>query len=190
MKVPSRRMPKLPAASKRPLRQWQWLLCVTLVTGLLVIPAAALVVAIWRLPLLLFPLAAVIVTGTINTRAAERRMRELGASRPAESICEFARSFNCRSTDTWIIRAVYEELQDHVEMRYPRHPSFPVRAEDSIWQDLDVLPDEIDDIVGNIAQRTRRNLDGGEQNPFAAVETVRDLVMFFQHQTRLDQGAF
>jgi hypothetical protein len=82
-------------------------------------------------------------------------------------------------------RAVYEDLQDHLEMRYPRHPSFPVRADDSIWQDLDVLQDEIDGIVENIAARTRRSLEDAERNSISAVETVRDLVAFFQHQPRL-----
>ena len=39
-----------------------------------------------------------------------RRQRRVAMERQAESICSFARSFDCPATDTWILRAVFEEL--------------------------------------------------------------------------------
>src|SRR5688500_1243385 len=35
------------------------------------------------------------------------RQQRMQADRQAESLCTFARSFDCRTTDTWIVRAVY-----------------------------------------------------------------------------------
>lgn len=42
------------------------------------------------------------------------RIKRLAASRAGESICEFARSFERRRVDAWIIRAVYDELQEYL----------------------------------------------------------------------------
>jgi hypothetical protein len=130
-------------------------------------------------------LAAVFVRATINARAAVRRMRELVASLQNEGICDFARSFNCHVTDTGIIRAVYEDLQDHLEMRYPRHPSFPVRADDSNWQDLDVLIEAPPCSCCDVLYDPVYFVLDAERNSISAVETVRGLVAFFQHQPRL-----
>lgn len=47
----------------------------------------------------------------------KRREERLVADRQGESIGSFARSFDYRAIDTWIIRAVYEELQFYC--RYP-----------------------------------------------------------------------
>jgi hypothetical protein len=47
------------------------------------------------------------------------------------------------------------------------------------------LPAEIDDIVVNIAARTTRSLEDTQRNPIVAVETVRDLVAYYQYQPRL-----
>jgi hypothetical protein len=62
-------------------------------------------------------IAAALVLGTLasldalSTLACRRRLAGLAVGRPGESICTFARSFGRRAADTWVIRAVYEELQ-------------------------------------------------------------------------------
>jgi hypothetical protein len=113
-----------------------------------------------------------------------QRLRLLSASRAGESICQFARSFEVRRTDTWVLRAVYEELQD--ELRWIS-PAFPVRADDSLEDDLLIDSEDMDlEIVWSIAERARRSLEHPERNPFyARVVTVRDLVSFFLHQPRI-----
>jgi hypothetical protein len=139
----------------------------------------------------IFPLGRLLVGGSIlilalgsiafatarQTKLDMARQRRLASERAGESICTFARSFNCRETDTWIIRAVFEELGEWV--------SFPPRADDSLENDL-----KIDDlflvcIAEAVAQRTRRPLEGCEDNPFnEKVKSVRDLVSFFVHQEK------
>lgn len=116
-----------------------------------------------------------------SMKHVEEQLRYLIREREGESICEFARDFDARQVDTWIIRAVYEQLQsnlDHV------HPAFPVRASDRLKEDLHLDDDDLDiDIAPEIEQRTGRSLEGSKSNPyFGKVKTVRDLVMFFQAQ--------
>jgi hypothetical protein len=114
----------------------------------------------------------------------EQRLRQLPASRVDESICQFARSFEVRQTDTWVLRAVYEELQD--ELRWVS-PAFPVRADDSLEDDLLIDSEDMEfGIIWSIAERARRSLEHPERNPFhSRVVTVRDLVRFFLHQPRI-----
>jgi hypothetical protein len=118
-------------------------------------------------------------------RRGVRRLRQLPAARVDESICQFARSFEVRRTDTWVLRAVYEALQD--ELRWVS-PAFPVHADDSIKNDLLIDGEDLDlSIVWCIAERARRRLEHPERNPFSSrVVTVRDLVSFFVHQPRIE----
>jgi hypothetical protein len=115
----------------------------------------------------------------------EQHLRQRSASRAGESICQFARSFDVRGTDTWVLRAVYEALQDHL---YRVNPAFPVHADDAIGDDLLIDPEDLgEDIVWSIAGRARRSLDHPERNPFYRhIVTVRDLVSFFLHQPRIE----
>ena len=48
-----------------------------------------------------------------ETKRDEQYLRDLAAEREGESICQFARDFEMRQTDAWIVRAVYEQLQAH-----------------------------------------------------------------------------
>ena len=110
----------------------------------------------------------------------KRRLRRLAASRPDESVCTFARAFACRSTDTAIIRAVYEELQQYFRFAVP---AFPFRASDRFEDDLQLDHEDLDDLAAVIAHRARRTLASTESNPlYGRVHTVRDLVGFFAHQ--------
>ena len=67
-----------------------------------------------------------------------------------------------------------------------RGKPFPLRPGDRIYQDLRVHPDEIEDIVRDAAERTRRSFDDCERNPlYGQVETVGDAVLFLNHQQKL-----
>ncbi|MGC3980199.1 MAG: hypothetical protein QM808_02975 [Steroidobacteraceae bacterium] len=106
----------------------------------------------------------------------------LAASRKGESICEFARSFDERSVDTWVVRAVYEQLQEHLGSKY----QIPIRASDVFGQDLPIDSEDLDmDIASEIAQRTARSMDKMEANPlYGKVKTAADLVHFFNAQPK------
>src|SRR4051812_27052220 len=67
---------------------------------------------------------AIIVVGMALATFETRRLRRIASARPDDSICTFARAFDCRSTDAAIIRAVYEELQHYYAYVTP---SFPIR---------------------------------------------------------------
>jgi hypothetical protein len=111
----------------------------------------------------------------------EDHLRRLAGQREGESICEFARDFERRQIDTWIVRAVYEQLQQRLKHV---HPAFPVRATDRLKEDLHLDDDDLDmEIAEEVEQRTGRSLEASNVNPyFGKVGTVGDLVLFFQAQ--------
>ena len=113
----------------------------------------------------------------------KQQLRRLAAERSGESLCTFARAFDVRSTDSWVIRAVYEQLQDHLKGEYP---SFPLRPTDRLLEDLRLDSEDLDlDVAQEIAERTMRPLADPRQNPYyGKVNTVADLVAFFCAQAR------
>jgi len=91
------------------------------------------------------------------------------------TICHFARAFERRTVDTWILRATYEILSEGGK---------PIRADDHLSDLRDA--EEIDFEVLDVAARCGRSLDQPEANPFyATITTVRDLVLFLNHQPML-----
>jgi hypothetical protein len=117
------------------------------------------------------------------TKREEDILRNLATERDGESICEFARDFDTRVVDTWIVRAVYEQVQGQLKHV---HPAFPVRASDRLKEDLHLDDDDLDiDLAMQVEQRTGRSLDETKANPlFGKVKTVRDLVLFFHAQPK------
>lgn len=100
-------------------------------------------------------------------------------------MCQFARSINCRRVDTWVVRAVYEELQRSLPGTVP----VPLRVTDQLQRDLQLDADDLDDLIVDTAQRTSRSLAHTSANPlFGKVATVGDLVKFLNGQPRLVQG--
>ena len=101
--------------------------------------------------------------------------------RKSDSLCTFARHFDARKIDTWVIRAVYEQLQDYLD---GERVEFPIRPTDDVFTDL--LIDEEDfelDVVEEIAQRSGRSLERMEENPFyGKASVVENLVYFFNLQ--------
>lgn len=127
-----------------------------------------------------------IVTGySVKTEHAkiEKHFQQLYKEREGLSICEFAREFDAKVIDTWIIRAVYEELQDMLLTEQ----KIPIKASDNLFDTLMLDEEDIDlDLVEVIAQRTGRSLENNEINPYyGKVTTARNLVLFFNHQHRM-----
>src|SRR5579862_4102969 len=98
MKKISRWMPAAPVKT-RP--WWAW----PLVVLMLPIIGAALVLALACFPI-----------GWLLGVKHRRQMRAWALDRTGDSICTFVREFDVRRTDTWVLRAVYEELSRYVRV--------------------------------------------------------------------------
>jgi hypothetical protein len=111
-----------------------------------------------------------------------RSRRRLAASRQKESLCQFARSFD-RQTDTWSIRAVYEEVSRYLAVD---GRAIPVHRQDRCEKDLGIDPEDLDDVARDAAFRARRSMDDCAKNPlYGKVQTVGDLVTFLEYQPRI-----
>ena len=109
------------------------------------------------------------------------RSKKLATARADESICQFARSFDRNSSDTVLIRSVYETVQEHLGST-----PVPLRTDDRLLEDLDLDDDDLDEILIDAAELARRSLDSTASNPlYGRITTVRNLVEFLQHQPRL-----
>lgn len=122
----------------------------------------------------------------VLSRREALRLARMAQGRAGESICQFARSIDCRRVDTWVVRAVYEELQRSLSAAV----AVPLRLTDTLQSDLRLDADDLDDLVADMAQRARRSLADTSANPlFGEVTTVGDLVEFLQAQPRLPTGS-
>ena len=154
---------------------------------MLAVFAAALLGALWVHPFAVGGSALVLggVVAALGRREALRLAR-LAQSRAGESICQFARSIDCRRVDTWVVRAVYEELQRSL----PGKVAVPLRVTDHLQRDLGLDADDLDFLIEGLAQRAQRCLAHTSGNPlFGKVATVGDLVEFLQAQPRLPTSA-
>lgn len=150
--------------------------------GFVLLIAGGLGYGIWNRPVFLALLAGLACVGVFQNWQRKRALQKLAALRTTESICTFARGFDRKAVDTWIIRAVHEELQ-----MYVKHSGglCPIRATDRFEEDLHIDPEEMDELLPVIAQRTGRSTDNTESNPyFGKVSTVGDLVHFVNCQPR------
>ena len=155
----------MPARPNQEMGLFGSLLVILLMLGLLALPGLAW----WPLAFIVPAMAigATVVRWHADKREAERRR--------GESICSFARSFDRRVIDPWIIRGVYEEFSN----------SYPIRADDSLATDLGIEDEDLDDSIVVIAERIGRSLEDTASNPmFDKLSTVGDLVLFLQHQPR------
>ncbi|ROS02084.1 hypothetical protein EDC56_2535 [Sinobacterium caligoides] len=148
--------------------------------------AIAMVITIYQ-PMYLVVLAGIalilIVWSKIDQPKVEKHFLALCKERGRLSICEFAREFDPKVVDTWIIRAVYEQLQAAL----PTRQNVPIKAMDSLFDTLMLDEDDLNlDLSKEIAQRTGRSLESYESNPYyGKVTTARNLVLFFNHQARI-----
>jgi hypothetical protein len=140
-----------------------------------------LLLAIYLQPLLLWIVAGLTVLGLWLLWRERRHLARLAVQRQGESICQFARAFPRRQVDTWVLRAVYESLHGYLGGR------LPIRADDRLKQDLRLDDDDLDlDLLEEMARLSGRSLERSADNPwFDRVTSVRDLVLFLDHQPRL-----
>lgn len=130
-----------------------------------------------------FLILAFYVWETVINKREKRRLEGICSTRDEESICTFARSFSTRHVDTWVVRAAHQEVQQLMKSYVP---AFPVRASDSLLDDLHVDYDDIEDLLVDIAACSGHSLYETEKNPFyGKINTVRDLVLFVNAQPRL-----
>ncbi len=175
MRIPSRFMPRL---TRRPITPLGWaVLAVLAVAGLYLLYVRPFLVGGF----------AVILFGSflIMNARTKRHLARLAVARRGESIGTFARAFDPRTTDTWVVRAVYEQVQYWLRGYYP---SFPLRPTDRLKEDLEFDPEDLDlDLAGEISERTGRSMDESDKNPYyGKVKTVADMVSFFCAQPRSD----
>lgn len=131
--------------------------------------AIVLLSPLWAIPVAIGALLFLVWGAAYYKEDRERERR-------GESICTFVRSLPFRSLDTWILRAVYEELSE----------TGPVRASDHFERDLEMFDDDLDLVCEAIAKRCGRSLQFAEKNPHIGnVKTVADLILFLHHQPRL-----
>ena len=148
---------------------------------LLVAFVGALLWWIWEKPIILLFIMVIAVGIVIEQRNRKIKLDKLAQERKELSICEFARSFDCRSIDTWVIRAAYETIQDYVSTP---EALIPIKAEDDLTDVLEIDDEDLDvDLLVEILQRTSRSKEDTPSNPYyGKVKTVADLVYFVNAQ--------
>jgi hypothetical protein len=142
--------------------------------------------AVWVAPIIVVAaFSAVALIGFVaklDERRCREHLRSIAESRLGESICTFARALPVRQLDTWVVRAVFEQLQSRLGRFYQK---FPIRASDRLAEDLLVPEDADEELLLEIAQRAGRSAADLERNPyFGKVSTVEELVRFFCAQAR------
>ena len=126
---------------------------------------------------------AVLIGGAMFIEA--RRVATIRRERD-DTICDFRRSFDLRMVDPWIIRATCEAFGRWFDAKQVH---FPLRASDAIGNDLKIDPEDVEDLVHEVAQRAGYDISECEANPlYGKVETVGDFVMFFTHQPKSRQA--
>lgn len=175
MNLPSRLMPKVHRHGRSPVA---WV-----ILGAFVLLVLVCLGYFWFVhPVFTTAVVAILALATsVSAYNHKRKLATLAETRSGESICEFARGFERRSVDTWVVRAVYEQVQ---ELLRPSYANFPVRADDHLKDDLGIEMDDVEmDLAPVVAERTGRSLDHTESNPFfGRLTTAADLVHFFSAQ--------
>jgi hypothetical protein len=165
------------------LKRTRWALPVfaVLVAGLLIALHALVASTFFQSAVLAGALLVLFAASETDLKKRRLALSRLAATREGQSICEFARDFDARHVDTWVIRAVHESLQAELSHF---HPGFPVRASDRLLEDLQLDSDDLDMVVAvEVEQRTGRSLENVQNNPYyGRVKTVGDLVLCFQAQ--------
>lgn len=136
---------------------------------------------IWKAPYILLFVPAIFIWLYFDDKNWQKRISNLALEREGHNIGTFAKSFNCKSVDTWVIRAVYEQLQQYASTE---KTVLPILADDHLFNTLNIDKEDLADILmEEIAQRTGRSFDSFEKNPyFDNLNTVKDLVYFFDKQ--------
>ncbi len=186
---------------------WAWLM-VVMGLGIMEVAVCVFAYQMDRKTIKILAFFVLIAVFWVVDAVRTRHMRRLAASRKGEGIGTFARSFD-RPRDTWILRAVYEELSRHLAID---DRPFPVRRADRLKRDLKVAQDSLCDwirdiafraqrsvdkkdlridllsftLLGNMASPAERSLDGAEKNlVYRKIQTVGEIVAFLEHRPRV-----
>lgn len=68
---------------------------------------------LYHYPYLIFLVPVLYLVVVRENKKYRQKYMELLKNKEGESICDFAKSFDAKLIDTWVIRAVYEELQNY-----------------------------------------------------------------------------
>ena len=149
----------------------------------LVALACLLLWLIWSFPYLLLFIPLFVLFDLWDKKKRKKHFSKLLEGRENDSICTFSRHFECREIDTWVIRAVYEQLQSYMNSE---KENFPIRVTDNVFEDLMIDDEDFEyDLVEDIAQRTGRSLKNAERNSFyGKANIVENLVYFFNEQPK------
>lgn len=127
---------------------------------------------------------AIIFVGIIFTVANHLRIKKLALSRGEPNICEYARSFDFRKVDTKIMREVWNEVQSALGTF--NNTPFPIKADDLFNETYKFDADDLDDIYWAVADKLGIDTENPQLNPYYnQVTSVRNLVLFLHHQSRL-----
>ncbi len=172
MKPPSRYMPKF---TDTPTSAFGWVILPFLLSLLLWL--------VWAAPYLLLLIPVFFAMEFWDRRNRRRHFSLLLRERQNDSICSFSRHFEFRKVDTWVIRAVFEQLQNYMNSE---NENFPIRPTDDVFIDLKIDDEDFEfDLVEEIAQRTGRSLEDAESNPYyGKANIVENLVYFFNEQPK------
>src|SRR5262245_17592313 len=105
-----------------------------------------------------------------------RHFRRLARHRRREDIGTFARAFDRRKEpfDPWVIRATWDAIGIYGVADGCR---LPLRPTDRIAEDLWIDPEDINDLIPEVAARSGHSLGRPEDNPlYGKVATVGDFV--------------
>jgi hypothetical protein len=148
----------------------------------LAVLAAATIATFWLFihhPWLFIVATVLVGVGYALERRRRARLRALAGDRTGDPLCHFVRAFPPDERDAHILRALYEELQDYCSLGRP----FPLRPTDQLLAELEIDPDDLDDIANTVARRTGRDMKSCRANPYyGRVQTVRNLVAFLRAQ--------
>lgn len=141
------------------------------------------VVLIWNYPWILILIAISLFSVDWSGEKYERFLLKKAKDREGHDIGTFARSFDYRKVDTWVIRAVYEQIQTYISSETTK---IPILAQDNLCDDLDIHADDLElDLMDEIAQRAGRTFEDCENNPYyEKIETVSDIVFYFCSQPK------
>jgi hypothetical protein len=143
--------------------------------------------AIWDEPwlgfFLLLVVFAVYILSVISPNIMEElNIEKLAKERKGENIGTFAKSLDYRNIDTWIIRAVYEEIQSELGFK---EIDIPIRTSDNLENDLQLDDEDLFYIYSRVAIRAGISDKDGNKNPYYdKVETVEDMILFLNTQPK------
>ncbi len=133
---------------------------------------------------MLFVMSVVVII-LIRVVTDTAKKRRLIKERKNDSICTFARSFDCHSIDPWVIRAAYEGIGSYMICDEER---VPLRADDFLFNDLNIDHEDLDGSLKIIMNRSQRSYEDMQFNPYyGRVKTIRDLIMFCNLQPKLTE---